>query len=223
MANWWDNTALNLPPLPGSGQDGFIPPSVTDLLSPNIDFFDQYYGRNANTPPVTLPSASPYGDYAQLIEANRKAQEEAARIDREFQQNSANAAMQFEADQAQLDRDWQASANQIAMDFSSKEAQLQRNWIDASRANAYEVAVEGMKRAGLNPILAASGNGAPVVSGSVGSGYTSGGSAARGHAASGSKSDVDIQSYNSLVNTMVSAAARVYGDTVRSIADIIPG
>lgn len=81
--------------------------------------------------------------------------DEQARAVNEFNQSSADKAMQFEANQAQLNRDFQ---------------------MDLIR-NGYQYAVEGMQNAGLNPALAYSNGPVQVTSGAMASGSSATGQA----------------------------------------------
>ena len=81
--------------------------------------------------------------------------DEQAKAVNEFNQSSADKAMQFEADQAQLNRDFQ-------MDLIK---------------NGYQYAVESMQNAGLNPALAYSNGPVQVTSGAMASGSSANGEA----------------------------------------------
>lgn len=103
----------------------------------------------------------------------------------------------FNAHQAQLQRDWQdayykrsladsmASAKQ-AQDFSKSEREAAQAWQKMMSDTSYQRAVEDMKKAGINPILAYAQGGASTP-GSTGShGVTYSGSSAAGSSASSS-------------------------------------
>lgn len=58
--------------------------------------------------------------------------------------------------------------NSVAMNYNSAEALANRNWQEHMSSTAYQRAVEDMKKAGLNPILAFSNGGASTPGGSAG-------------------------------------------------------
>ena len=131
---------------------------------------------------LTPSSDSPvdFGIFSQIEAANRAAQAEQARLDREFQQSSAREAMQFSEEQARLNREFQQSSAREAMQFSAGEAQRNRDYQTQMANTAYQRAVQDLKRAGLNPILAYSQGGAAAPSGSAAQGVAASGSSAQG-------------------------------------------
>lgn len=58
--------------------------------------------------------------------------------------------------------------NSVAMNYNSAEALANREWQEHMSSTAYQRAVEDMKKAGLNPILAFANGGASTPSGSAG-------------------------------------------------------
>lgn len=95
-------------------------------------------------------------------------------IDRAIGIAQANNA--WSASQAQIQRDWQVEQNQKAMDFNSAEAAKNRDWQKYMSNSAHQREIADLKAAGLNPVLSAmGGNGAAVTSGATASGVTSAG------------------------------------------------
>lgn len=124
----------------------------------------------------TVSSAAKFAGAGQRANAvSAAAQQNAAN----FNQNSANIAndinTQTLASQYQYNSGaWAEAANwnteqfERAMQFNAEQAQLNRDWQERMDSTKYQRAIKDMKTAGLNPVLAVTGNGVSVGSGGGG-------------------------------------------------------
>lgn len=107
----------------------------------------QYLGAIENTPVSNGAYRSLFGDWINAEQISRE----------DFMRSEQQAQNAMYRDLAVMD---------IANDFNAKEAQKQRAFEERLSNTSYQRAVEDMKKAGINPIMALSNGGADVPTGS---------------------------------------------------------
>lgn len=123
-----------------------------------------------------------------------------------FNAEQAEKNRAFNAAEAEKSRDWQEQMFGTSSTFNAGEAQKTRDFQERMRATQYQTAIQDMRKAGLNPMLAYSQGGAGTPNGATATSSAGSGAQASGQAASAASNPVLTNPIPAAVQATLSTA-----------------
>lgn len=155
----------------------------------------------------------------------------------ELEQSNARQANEIAQENATIAFERQKYLNEQAMAFNAEEAEKARAYDERMSNSAWQRAMEDMRKAGINPILAYSQGGSSYSGGQVASIGASSASQAQSYSAGVQRQDIDqssnreltktrMQIVGNLLSTYINAAARLESTRMMALKGInlnLPG
>lgn len=188
---------------PGLGDDvaafsNAVGASNTGDISPVVD--------QASPISDVTGSASTDGDIAmsasQVVDVNNQNAQNAADVGNRLTGEWFMDMLNYNAHQAELNRQFQQTSADRAMEYGERMAQWQLENQERLQSSAYQRTMEDLRKAGLNPKLAykLGATGFPSVAGSTG--FMASGGAANASSPTAGIAQTDMASLSSMVNTL---------------------
>lgn len=192
-----------------------------DNLKSFLDLFSQYENNSA---------ASQWTAQALADKAAMDFESQEASAYREWVEKMQLDTQNFNAAQSGLDRAFQKSSAEAAMRFEREEREFAQDFSKMMSDTAYQRAVNDLKAAGLNPILAYTQGGASTPTVQGGSGFSSPGSAARvstpsGKSASGKSGSRSKANTSTLASALLNYSSSIVSNSakmINAVGQIIP-
>lgn len=139
----------------------------------------------------------------------------------ELEQQNAREANRIAQENATIAFDRQKYLNDSAMAFNAEEAQKARDYDERMSNTAYQRAMEDMKAAGLNPILAYSQGGAAVTGGQAASIGSSTASQAQAYAAGTQRQYIDNRSSAEMKKTQLQLFGQLFSTFMNNATSVV--
>ena len=195
--------------------NGWVDPTDKGYSSPDSRFVESSDSTSSSKPIGTSAGNSV------AIENNTSADKSAENANKQTS-DWFNDAMRFNEEQARLDREFQQSSADKAMAFEAQEAKKLRDWQEMLSSTQYQRAVADLRKAGLNPMLLAhSLSGASTPSGTSASGISASGSRASISQSSATKAEVDLNSRARIIEAYLKSETSLKQSEIQNISNLL--